>query len=70
MVKRDRIPKDASPEFKAVMKGVRGDNPEHKRLEAKAKAKQKAVGKALAKRKGKHRGHGGDDVIDSGMFDS
>lgn len=63
-------------EYDKVMKGVRDPkkhNPDHKRLEKQAEAKRKATEKALAKRKGKHatgKHRGGDDVIDSGMFNS
>lgn len=65
----------ANEEFKRVLKGVRGDNPEHKRREAAEAKRKKLVAKgerdakrARDKRAGGHRG--GDDVIDTGMFGS
>ena len=62
-----------NPEYDKVMRGVRGDNPDHKRRERAEEKRRKLVAKgekAAAKQRQKHRGrHRGDDVIDTGMFD-
>lgn len=60
-------------EFDKVLRGIRGDNPEHtKRLRAEAQKRHK-IEQAAAnnKRRRKQKPHtgSGDDVIDSGMFD-
>jgi cytochrome c556 len=70
MTRKDKIPKNANPEFQEVMKGVRGKNPYHVERVRQEKAKAKATEKALRKRKGKHRPGSGDDTIDTGMFDN
>jgi hypothetical protein len=72
-VAKNPIPDDADPVFKEVMKAVRtGKNPTHAAQQRLSDKQQKAVDKALKdakrKRKGAHRA-GGDDVINTGMFD-
>lgn len=59
--------------YDQVLRGIRGDNPEHKTATAKEKAQARKVvaaqGKYL-KKKYNSRQNGGGDVIDSGMFSS
>lgn len=59
--------------FEQVLRGVRGDNPVHKRATEKEKAQARKIVAAQAKRlKRKYNSRqngGGDDVIDTGMFD-
>lgn len=67
------IPDDADPVFKEIMKAIRtGKNPTHAAQQRLSDKQRKAVDKALReatrKRKGSHRA-GGDDVINTGMFD-
>lgn len=73
MVKKNSIPDDAPDLLKDVLGAIRkGHNPDHARLQKldhkQRKEVQKAVDKAARKRKGSHRA-GGDDVINTGMFD-
>lgn len=60
-------------EFDKVLRGIRGDNPEHTKRLRKEAEKRLKVEKAAAdnKRRRKQRPHtgNGDDVINTGMFD-
>lgn len=60
-------------DFEKVMRGVKGKNPYTKEREDKERKKAKAVYQAASQKGKKHsrnqrRDHGGDDVIDTGMF--
>lgn len=72
---KDQLPDDADAEFKKVMKVLRsGRNLDHIKRERMTAQQRKAVDKAkrAAERKrkgGRHRAGGGDDVINTGMFD-
>ena len=60
-------------DFDKVMRGVRGKNPYTKEREDKERKKAKAVHQAASQKGNQHsrnprRDHGGDDVIDTGMF--
>ena len=55
------------------MRGVKGKNPYTKEREDKERKKAKAVHQAASQKGKRHsrnqrRDHGGDDVIDTGMF--
>lgn len=60
-------------DFDRVLRGIRGDNPEHTERLRKEAEKRRRVEKAAAdnkrRRKQKPRTGSGNDVIDSGMFD-
>lgn len=61
--------------FDEVLRGVRGDNPAHKRATEAEKRQARRIMDAQKKRlrtkfNSRQNGGGGDDVIDSGMFDS
>jgi len=60
-------------DFDKVMKGVKGKNPYTSQREKRDRDKAKAVYQAANKKGKRHardqrRDHGGDDVIDTGMF--
>lgn len=59
--------------FDKVLRGVRGDNPDHKAATAAEKAKAKQIVAAQKKhlrKKLNSRQNGGDYTIDTGMFNS
>lgn len=60
--------------FEQVLRGIRGDNPQHKKATAAEKAKARRVmegqKKALRRKFNSRQNGRGDDVIDSGMFSS
>lgn len=70
MAKKEPIPKDANPDFKEVMRAVRGKNPYQAKREKEVKKKFKEIDKALRQHKGRHRRRSGDESIDTGMFDN
>lgn len=60
-------------EFDKVMKGVndpKEHNPEHKKRLKREADRKVALAKGIVKRDKRRKGHGGNDVIDSGMFGS
>jgi len=67
---KNRIPDDASPEFKQVMKAVREGDPAFKKAQAAELKRVKAARAALVKhnKKKNRRNDGGNDVVDTGMF--
>lgn len=60
--------------FERVLRGIRGDNPEHGKATAKEKAQAQRIVDAQKKRLkqkfNSRQNGGGDDVIDTGMFSS
>lgn len=70
MVKRNRVPKDASPEFEEVMKGARKGNPEFEKNQKARDKKAAASAKAQRKTKGTRRKGDNGGGIDTGMFSS
>jgi hypothetical protein len=59
--------------FEQVLRGIRGDNPEHAKATAAEKAQAKKIidaQKKALRKKFNSRQNGGGDVIDTGMFNS
>lgn len=59
--------------FEQVLRGIRGDNPEHAKATAAEKRQARRIVDAQAKalkKKFNSRQNGGGDVVDTGMFDS